>query len=117
MTKRICLGLQRKDAQSLLHGYETGIVRMTPDGEFVEQERPVPEEERAVLAARQDYAIPLPAADEGTDGVPAPGTRGAVGKLRLRFARVLLEGAPPAGDGHGNGHEPPSVTASPSAPP
>jgi hypothetical protein len=57
-----------------------------------------------VLAARQDYAIALPAADEGADGVPAPGTRGAVGKLRLRFARVLLEGAPPAGDGHGNGH-------------
>jgi quinol---cytochrome-c reductase cytochrome b subunit len=104
VTKRICLGLQRKDAQSLLHGYETGIVRMTPEGEFVEQERPLPEEDRAVLAARQDYAIPLPAADEGADGVPAPGTRGAVGKLRLRFARVLLEGAPPAGDGHGNGH-------------
>ena len=65
----------------------------------------MPEEQRAVLAARQEYAIPLPSADDGgEDGVPAPGTRGAVGKLRLRFARVLLEGAPPAGDGHGNGH-------------
>src|SRR6516225_1890104 len=36
ITKRICLGLQRKDAQELLHGYESGIIRQLPDGEFIE---------------------------------------------------------------------------------
>ena len=30
VTKRICLGLQRKDAAMLLHGYETGIIYQRP---------------------------------------------------------------------------------------
>jgi ubiquinol-cytochrome c reductase cytochrome b subunit len=105
LTKRICLGLQRKDTESLLHGYETGIIRMTPEGEFLEVERPLPEEERAIQLARLESVRKLPALTAGDDDVPAPDTRGPVGKLRLRFARVLLEGAPlPVGDGHGNGH-------------
>ncbi|MGH3294757.1 MAG: cytochrome bc1 complex cytochrome b subunit, partial [Trebonia sp.] len=36
ITRRICLGLQRKDAQTLEHGVETGIIRQWPDGEFTE---------------------------------------------------------------------------------
>jgi ubiquinol-cytochrome c reductase cytochrome b subunit len=105
VTKRICLGLQRKDTESVLHGYETGIIRMTPEGEFLEEERPVPEEERAILLSRLESVRKLPALTTGDDEVPAPDSRGPVGKLRLRFARVLLEGAPlPVGDGHGNGH-------------
>ena len=107
VTKRICLGLQLKDAQSLQHGYESGVIRMTPEGEFIEEERPVPEEERAVLLAREEAVrkVPALAAAEGDEDVPAPQARGPVNKLRLRLARVLAEGAPlPVGDGHGNGH-------------
>ena len=51
VTKRICLGLQRKDTESLAHGYETGIIEMTPEGEFIERHAPVPAEQRAVLIA------------------------------------------------------------------
>jgi hypothetical protein len=41
---------------------------------------------------------------EAADEVPAPGTRGALGRLRLRANRLITEGIPVTGDGHGNGH-------------
>ena len=53
LTKRICLGLQRKDSELLEHGLETGVIRQMPNGEFVELHRPVSEETRAVLLARK----------------------------------------------------------------
>jgi ubiquinol-cytochrome c reductase cytochrome b subunit len=56
ITRRICLGLQRKDARMLEHGVETGIIRQLPTGEFVEEERPLTAEERAVLSARSTHA-------------------------------------------------------------
>ncbi len=106
LTKRICLGLQRKDAETLLHGYETGIIQMRPNGEYVELHAPVPEEERAELEARMTAPVPLEAAARDESGVPDPATRGPVGKLRLALNRVVTESVPlPAGNGHGtNGH-------------
>src|SRR5450432_3967548 len=60
-TKRICLALQRKDANMLTHGVEIGIIRQLPNGGFVEEERPVTEEERAVLESKDAYpALPAP---------------------------------------------------------
>ena len=43
MTKRICLGLQRRDREAAEHGYETGIVRRLPSGEYIEVHAPLPE--------------------------------------------------------------------------
>jgi ubiquinol-cytochrome c reductase cytochrome b subunit len=107
ITKRICLGLQMKDVHLLEHGVETGIIRQTPVGEFIEETRPVSEEARAVLESRPTYP-PLPPADGDEEGVPAPGMRGAIGKVRARLYNVATESVPlPAnghGDGHGNGH-------------
>jgi ubiquinol-cytochrome c reductase cytochrome b subunit len=113
VTKRICLGLQRKDAHLLHHGVETGIVRQLPDGEYIEVTRPVSEETRAVLESRTDLPQ-LPPAAAVEDEVPDPSARGALGKLRIRLNRVLTEGIPlPDGNGHGpNGHgEPAGLTA------
>jgi ubiquinol-cytochrome c reductase cytochrome b subunit len=106
LTKRICLGLQRKDAETLLHGYETGIIQMRPNGEFVELHAPVPEEERAELEARMTAPVPLEAGAQDESGVPDPALRGPVGKLRLALNRVVTESVPlPVGNGHGgNGH-------------
>ncbi|HEY6480350.1 MAG TPA: ubiquinol-cytochrome c reductase cytochrome b subunit [Streptosporangiaceae bacterium] len=107
ITKRICLGLQRKDVHLLEHGVETGIIRQLPSGEFIEETAPVDEEARAVLESRPDYQ-PLP--DLGGVGeVPAPGMRGAVGKVRSRLYNIVTESVPlPAANGHhaveGNGH-------------
>ena len=113
VTKRICLGLQHKDAHLLSHGVETGIIRQLPSGEYIEVTRPVSEETRAVLESNRAGAPQLtaPAAGEGADEIPAPGTTGALGRLRLSLNRVLTEGIP-LEDGHGNGHaERTAVTA------
>jgi len=41
ITRRVCLGLQRKDQEILLHGYETGRIVRLPGGEYVELHRQV----------------------------------------------------------------------------
>jgi ubiquinol-cytochrome c reductase cytochrome b subunit len=107
ITRRICIGLQRKDAQILVHGVETGIIRQLPNGAFVEAERPVDEEEAAILIAKPP-APQLPAASAmDSNGVPVPEMRGLLGKVRSRVNALFAEGislAPPPPDGHGNGH-------------
>lgn len=45
ITRRICLGLQRKDRDVLLHGRETGRLVRLPHGEYVEIHEPVDEYE------------------------------------------------------------------------
>jgi ubiquinol-cytochrome c reductase cytochrome b subunit len=108
LTKRICLGLQRKDLHLLEHGVETGIIRQLPSGEFIEETRPVDEEARAVLESRP-VPLSLPPAEQD---VPAPGMRGGVGRLRERLNEVVNESVPLTesdgygghGNGHGNGH-------------
>ena len=39
ITKRICLGLQHHDEELLHHGFETGIIRRLPSGEYIEVTR------------------------------------------------------------------------------
>ncbi len=75
VTKRICLGLQRRDRETLLHGRETGIVRRLPSGEMIELHEPIPPAEQVkLLAAEPQRPAELPpAVDE--NGVPRPGNR------------------------------------------
>ena len=96
ITRRICFGLQRKDARMLEHGVETGIIRQLPSGEFVEEERPLTEEERAVLSAGP-VAHVLPVAD--ANGVPPPAAAGLLGRLRAGMNAAYTESAAGA-----NGH-------------
>ena len=104
ITKRICLGLQRSDNHLLEHGVETGIIRQLPGGEFIEETRPVDEESLAKLASRIDHPA-LKAGETAETDVPAPGMRGALGKVRERLYNVVTESAPmPETNGHGNGH-------------
>ncbi len=49
VTKRICLGLQRKDRDLVLHGHETGQVVRFASGEYVEVHQPLDEYERWLL--------------------------------------------------------------------
>ena len=55
LTRRFCLGLQRRDRNKLLHGYETGTIMRMPSGEFIEVHAPVSEEERALLLSGVRY--------------------------------------------------------------
>jgi ubiquinol-cytochrome c reductase cytochrome b subunit len=90
VTKRICLGLQRRDAETLEHGVETGIIRQLPDGGFTEVARKVTDEERAVLAARSASGV-LPAPD--ANGVPAPGYAGRLARFRSELNGAFTETA------------------------
>jgi len=109
ITKRICLGLQRKDNHLLAHGVETGIIRQLPGGEFIEETRPVDADSLAVLTARVQHPA-LPPSDTPEGQVPPPGMRGGLGRVRERLYKVVTESTPlPTphghdGDGHGNGH-------------
>ncbi len=102
ITKRICLGLQRKDRHLLEHGVETGIIRQLPTGEFIEETRPVSEEMRAKLV----LPAPPPALPGGghapDEDVPPPKMRGGMGRVRARLNKIVTEQVP-AGT-HGNGH-------------
>lgn len=60
ITKRICFGLQRRDRDKLLHGYESGIIKRLPDGKYYEQHEPIGDEERALLLVRAQMPEPLP---------------------------------------------------------
>jgi ubiquinol-cytochrome c reductase cytochrome b subunit len=104
VTKRICLGLQRKDAHLLEHGVETGIIRQLPNGAYIEETRPVDEDLRAVLEYGRVGAPQLTGPPADADEVPAPGTRSPLGRMRTRLDRVITEGIPIEADGHGNGH-------------
>lgn len=57
VTKRICLSLQRRDRDKLLHGYETGRVLRLPHGEYVEVHAPLNEKELSVLSSKNDIAV------------------------------------------------------------
>jgi ubiquinol-cytochrome c reductase cytochrome b subunit len=105
-TKRICLALQRKDADMLTHGIEIGIIRQTPEGGFIEEERPATEEERAVLESKHVFTA-LPAPEQAdVNGVPAPAARGPLGAARAIANRAFTEtiAAETNGHGYGNGN-------------
>ncbi len=63
ITRRIATGLQRKDQELLLHGYETGRLVRLPGGEYVEVHSALTPHERWRLI-REDDAVPHPSADD-----------------------------------------------------
>ncbi|MCX5335431.1 MULTISPECIES: cytochrome bc complex cytochrome b subunit [unclassified Streptomyces] len=72
ITRRICLGLQRRDRDKLLHGRETGRIKRLPHGEFVEiHERLDRETEYTLLSREMPEVLPAPEATDA-DGVPNP---------------------------------------------
>jgi ubiquinol-cytochrome c reductase cytochrome b subunit len=102
-TKRICLGLQRKDAELLSHGVEIGIIRQLPSGEFIEESRPLTEVERAVVESKHVPAeLPAPG-ETDANGVPAPSVRSPGGWARRVANRAFTETIE-IPEAHGNGH-------------
>ncbi|MDB1089918.1 ubiquinol-cytochrome c reductase cytochrome b subunit [Streptomyces sp. ACA25] len=85
VVRRICLGLQRRDREKVLHGRETGIIKRLPHGEFTEVHEPLPRAELYRLTAHDQYH----AHDLGelTDENGVPRKVGRLEKLRVRISR------------------------------
>ncbi|MBC7629969.1 cytochrome bc complex cytochrome b subunit [Aeromicrobium sp.] len=90
-TKRICIGLQRKDANTILHGYETGVIERSPDGGFAERHAPLPVGAQYTLT-RHDRLPALKApAEVDHNGVAAP--HGRMAKLKAKAALFYYDGS------------------------
>lgn len=89
VTKRICLGLQRKDRELVLHGHETGRIVRFASGEYIEVHRPLDPYERWIRVAHEPRrpAELLPAVDER--GVRRRGYRKDA--VRARLSRFFYE--------------------------
>jgi ubiquinol-cytochrome c reductase cytochrome b subunit len=83
VTKRICLGLQRRDRYAVLHGRETGIIVRMPDGEFVEKREPLPPQRRHVLTAHETNTPIDPGPETDENGTPRPRRRVATARATL----------------------------------
>ncbi len=99
ITKRICLGLQRKDRDLVLHGHETGQVVRTADGEFFEVHAPLDEYDRWTLVQHESLPSARARAPRSTSTAsaaraPAPERRRA--KLSRFFFEHRVEPVTPA---------------------
>jgi ubiquinol-cytochrome c reductase cytochrome b subunit len=89
ITKRICLGLQRKDRELVLHGHETGRIVRFASGEYIEVHKPLDAHERW-LRVQHEAVRPLeiePAED--SRGVRRKGYQ--LDRLRQRVSQVFYE--------------------------
>lgn len=84
-TKRICMGLQRRDKDKVLHGRESGVIKRLPHGEFIEVHEPLDQEQLHVLT-QHEQPTPLelgPEVDE--NGVARKVSRSQ--KLRAKLSK------------------------------
>jgi len=87
VTKRICIGLQHADREEVLHGYETGIIMRSPDGEYTERHAPLSPIQAYELTSQDRVApVPVPATTDA-NGVAAPHSR--ITRLRARAGRFF----------------------------
>jgi ubiquinol-cytochrome c reductase cytochrome b subunit len=75
VTRRICLSLQRRDRDLVLHGRETGRVVRTAEGKFFEVHEPLPEFERWPLVQHETPEPLQLRATVDANGVRRRGTR------------------------------------------
>jgi ubiquinol-cytochrome c reductase cytochrome b subunit len=88
-TRRICLALQLRDRELVLHGRETGVIKRLPHGEYVEAHRPLsPAELHTLTQHEQPRPLELGPAEDA-NGVPSPNRRMPMPRLRARLSRAL----------------------------
>lgn len=77
ITYRICLGLQRSDREVLEHGIETGVIKLMPNGAFIEVHQPlgeVDEHGHPIPLEYQGAAVPKQLNQLGFSGSPGRGS-------------------------------------------
>ena len=89
VTKRICLGLQRRDRDLVLHGRETGRIVRLPHGEMIEVHEPISDARKWELTQHHVYR---PAeVGPATDAHGVPRRRIMAAKIRARVSRFYFE--------------------------
>ncbi|MEU8201230.1 ubiquinol-cytochrome c reductase cytochrome b subunit [Streptosporangium sp. NPDC049046] len=107
VTYRICVGLQRRDADALGHGVETGVIKRRPTGEYFEVHVPSLESIEAQVRGKEPVPILEGAAEEGggDGGPPRGGKYHPLRELRARMSRAYGGEKVPLGDGDHGGHD------------
>jgi ubiquinol-cytochrome c reductase cytochrome b subunit len=94
ITKRICLSLQRRDHDLVLHGRETGRLVSTAEGRFFEVHEPLPEHERWTLVQHETATPTKLAGTIDANGVRRVRTRKE--RVRARLSNFYFaDGVPP----------------------
>jgi ubiquinol-cytochrome c reductase cytochrome b subunit len=75
VTKRICMSLQRRDRDLVLHGHESGRIVRTAEGSFFEVHEPLPEHERWALVQHETLTPLRLTARVDANGVERKSTR------------------------------------------
>jgi ubiquinol-cytochrome c reductase cytochrome b subunit len=89
VTKRICMSLQRRDHDTVLHGRESGRVVRTAEGEFFEVHEPLSEQDRWTLVQHETLKPVELTATVDANGVRRKSGRGE--RLRARISNFYFE--------------------------
>ena len=84
VTKRICMSLQRRDHDLVLHGRESGRIVRTAEGRFFEVHEPLPEDQRWTLVQHERTTPVALAPTVDAHGIPRKSTRGE--RLRAKVS-------------------------------
>ncbi|WP_116244395.1 cytochrome bc complex cytochrome b subunit [Nocardiopsis sp. FIRDI 009] len=106
VTKRICLGLQRRDRDTLEHGYESGVIQQLPSGEFIEVHKESSQDTVDALLSKPTITSTVLEEEVDDKGVESPHKRKPMGRLRRALAHwytkdnVSFEGVEPHSGHH-----------------
>ncbi len=88
VTKRICLSMQRRDRELVLHGRETGTIMRTADGQFYERHEELDEFSRWNLVQHENYQVLQLTSGTDAHGVASPSA--AKDRVRARLSRFYF---------------------------
>jgi len=88
LTRRWCISLQRHDQESVLHGYETGIIMRSPEGGYTERHAPIAQDAAYTLTARDHDPVDEPV-DASVDASGRGAPRGRVEGFRMRLRSLM----------------------------
>lgn len=88
ITEGICLGLQRRDHDKVLHGRETGITLVSPSGGFSEVHHRLSPQDAYALTSHERHVPFEPASEVDENGIPAPRQRWA--RFRARLSKMYF---------------------------
>ena len=89
VTRRVCLALQRKDRELVLHGHESGRIVRFASGEYVEVHTPLDEDERWIRVQHEPIRPVQIAPGEDSRGVRRKGYKSDL--RRQRVSRLFFE--------------------------